>query len=61
MALMEQLLTSSEVCDYFKIAAATLGRWRQAGKIIALKTPGGKLRFRESDVQKVLEEEAIPA
>lgn len=61
MALMERLLTSGEVCDYFKIAATTLWRWRQAGKITALRTPGGKMRFRESDVQKVLEEEAISA
>ena len=61
MTLMERLLTSSEVCDYFKIASTTLGRWRQAGKIIALRTPGGKLRFRETDVQKALKEEAVPA
>lgn len=61
MALMERLLTSGEVCDYFKIAATTLWRWRQAGKIIALRTPGGQLRFKESAVKKVLEEEAVPA
>lgn len=61
MALMERLLTSREVCDYFKIASSTLGRWRTAGKIIALRTPGGKMRFRESDVAKVLEEEAVLA
>ena len=57
---MEQLLTTEEVCQHFRISATTLWRWRQAGKLVALKTPGGTLRFRESDVLKVLEEEAVP-
>lgn len=56
---MERLLTSEETCDYFKIAPTTLWRWRQAGKITTLRTPGGKVRFRESDVLKVLEEERV--
>jgi len=60
---MESLLTSDEVRAYFRVAPSTLWRWRQAGRIAALKTPGGGLRFRESDVQKVLqgEQERVPA
>ena len=58
---MERLLTSGEVCNYFKIAPVTLWRWRRAGKIITLRTPGGKVRFRESNVLRVLNEEAVPA
>lgn len=59
--LTERLLTLEEVCRYFRISRTALWHWRQAGKIVALKTPGGGLRFRESDVQRVLEEEAVPA
>ena len=58
---MDRLLTSEEVCDYFKIASVTLWRWRKAHKITTLRTPGGQVRFRERDVAKVLEEEAVPA
>lgn len=59
--LNERLLTLEEVCQYFRVSRTALWHWRQAGKIAALKTPGGSLRFRESDVQKVLEKEAVPA
>ncbi len=58
---MERLLTSNEVRNHFKIAPTTIWRWRKSGKLLALKTPGGQLRFRESDLLRVLEEEAIPA
>ena len=58
---MEKLLTVQEVCQHLQVDRDTLWRWRRAGRIAALKTPGGQLRFRESDVQKVLEREAIPA
>ncbi len=57
---MEQLLTTDEVCRHFRISATTLWRWRRDGRLVALKTPGGQLRFRESDVLKVLQEEAVP-
>ena len=58
---MSPLLTSDEVCQHFRISPTTLWRWRKDGKIAALKTPGGGLRFRERDVLKVLKEEAVPA
>lgn len=56
---MERLLKSEDVCQAFRISPATLWRWRQASRIVALKTPGGQLRFRESDVRRVLEEEVV--
>lgn len=58
---MERLLTAEEVRRYLRISEMTLWRWRQAGKLVALRTPGGQLRFREEDVQRVLEAEAVPA
>ncbi len=56
---MEKLLTAGEVCRHFRINPSTLWRWRRAGKVVALLTPGGMPRFRESDVDKVLEEESV--
>ena len=58
--LNERLLTLEEVCQYFRVSRTALWHWRQAGKIVALKTPGGSLRFREADVHEVLQEEATP-
>ena len=55
---MERLMVANEVCEYLRVSGATLWRWCRDGKITALRTPGGRLRFRESDVQKVLGEEA---
>ena len=58
---MEMLLTSKELCRRYRVSPTTLWRWRRSGKLAALKTPGGGLRFRESDVQNVLEKEILPA
>ena len=58
---LERLLTQEEVSDHFRVNISTLWRWRRAGKIVALKTPGRRLRFRASDVAQVLEKERVPA
>ena len=55
---MERLLMADEVREYLRVSDSTLWRWCRDGKITTLRTPGGRLRFRESDVQKVLREEA---
>ena len=55
---MERLLMADEVCEYLRVCDSTLWRWCRDGKITVLRTPGGRLRFRESDVQEVLKEEA---
>ena len=59
--LTERLYTAGEVCQYFRVSRTALWRWRQDGKLTALKTPGGGLRFREADVEKALKEEPAPA
>ncbi len=56
---MKPLLTSEEVCQHFRISPTTLWRWRRGGRIVAFKTPSGTLRFREPDILKVLEKEAL--
>ena len=48
------LLTSTEVGDLFRVDRITVARWRLAGKIEAVKTLGGHLRFRREDVYELL-------
>ena len=44
------MLRPGEVARLFGVSAETVGRWVRAGKLRAVRTPGGQLRFRESDV-----------
>ena len=55
------LLTSAEVCRRLKVTPKTLHDWRKQGHLKALKTPGGYIRYRESDVRAVLHEETVTA
>lgn len=52
---METLLTATDVCQVLRIHKSTLWRWLAAGQIQSLRTPTGRLRFRQSDVEEVLE------
>lgn len=59
---MEKFLTAEEVREGLSVSEPTLWRWRRDGKIKAFRLPYGRmLRFRERDVLKVLEEEAVAA
>jgi excisionase family DNA binding protein len=51
---MERLLTTQEVAHWLGYKPATIQDWVEAGKLTALK-PGGRLRFRASDVEAWLE------
>lgn len=52
------LLTSPEVAEIFCVSQKTVTSWAQAGKIPALKTPGGgsygHWRFRLDDIRVML-------
>ena len=50
----EPLLLPGEVAAMFRVDAKTTTRWVKAGKLAAIKTPGGVHRFRESDVRVFL-------
>lgn len=50
----EPLLTSSEVAAMFRVKIHAVSRWAKDGKIASLRTPGGHLRFRESEVRALL-------
>lgn len=55
----EELLTSREVADEFRVHRATVLRWAREGIVPAIRLPGGKaIRFRRSDIEAAL---ATPA
>ncbi|MER7128278.1 BldC family transcriptional regulator [Streptosporangium saharense] len=50
----EQLLTPGEVAHIFGVDPKTVNRWSLTGKIPSLKTPGGQRRYRQSDIDVLL-------
>lgn len=50
----EHLLTSSEVAALFRVGQSSVNRWAVTGRISSLRTPGGRYRFRESEVRALL-------
>lgn len=56
----ERYLTDSEVSERLKVSRRTLQEWRYSGKIAYLQV-GGKMLFRESDIQAILDKGLRPA
>lgn len=52
----ERFMTPAEVAAVFRVDPKTVTRWAAAGKITAIKTPGGRRRFKEGHVRKFLQE-----
>lgn len=50
----DELLTPSEAIAVAHVSKSTLLRAERAGKITALRTPGGHRRYRRSDVEALL-------
>lgn len=48
-----RLLTPAEVAQVFRVDPKTVTRWNRAGKLPAVKTPGGHRRYRAEDVQAI--------
>jgi len=48
------LLTTREAAKVAHVSAITIRRAVEAGKLPALRTPGGHFRFRRSDVEALL-------
>jgi len=53
-AEQEVLLTPAEVAKLFRVDPKTVTRWAKAGKLTAIRTLGGHRRYRQSDVQNLL-------
>jgi excisionase family DNA binding protein len=50
----DPLLTPAEVARMFRVKTKTVFRWSADGRITAVKTPGGRSRFRQSEVRALL-------
>jgi excisionase family DNA binding protein len=50
----ETLLTPAEVAKLFRVDPKTVTRWAKAGKLTAVRTLGGHRRYRQSQVQSLL-------
>lgn len=48
-----ETLTLAAACDALGVSASTLRRWVEAGRITALRTPGGHRRFHADEVRKL--------
>ncbi len=53
-AISDNYLSVGEVIDKLRVNASTLWRWDKSGYLKKLKV-GGKVRYRESDVIKLME------
>ena len=53
-AEQEVLLTPAEVAQLFRVDPKTVTRWAKAGKLTAIRTLGGHRRYRQSEVQNLL-------
>jgi excisionase family DNA binding protein len=50
-AAAEPLLTPSEAAALLGVDPQTLSRWAHAGRLAAVRTPGGHRRYLEHDVR----------
>lgn len=53
--MSDKLLTPGEVAKMFRVDPKTVSRWASNGRLDSIKTPGGHFRFKESDVQDLLD------
>ena len=50
----DELLTTAQVAQHFKVDASAVRRWVDAGKLVpAVTTPGGHYRFTRHDIDKL--------
>jgi len=54
--LNEPLLTARGVAELLGISVETLLRWTRAGKVPAIKLPGGAVRYRPNAIEAWLEQ-----
>lgn len=50
----DPLMPIRDAAGLLGVSVKTLRRWESAGKITAVRTPGGQRRFRQSDVDALL-------
>lgn len=50
----EEMLTSEEVAEMFRVKPRTVQRWARTGRITRRRTPGGHYRFALSEAKALL-------
>jgi excisionase family DNA binding protein len=55
------MLTAAEAAERLGFSPETVLRWIRQGKLPAIRTPTGRIRIREGDLERCLEEWATPA
>lgn len=59
---MEKLWSLQHVAESWGVSYGTLWRWKEEGRLPVVKLPGGALRVKDSEVQRILRErELVPA
>ena len=51
---MDKLLTIKEAQEMLNVSKTTLQRWDNSGKLIAVRTEGGHRRYKESDINNLM-------
>jgi excisionase family DNA binding protein len=49
------LMTTGQVAETFGVKPRTVTQWARDGKLPSITTPGGRLRYRRSDVESLLD------
>ena len=50
----QTLLTRDEVAALFRVHPRTVLEWVRRGRLVSTRTPGGRHRYKESDVRALL-------
>jgi excisionase family DNA binding protein len=59
LRLEDPLLTAKEVAQRMRVNPRTVAKWARTGKITAVRTFGGHYRFKTSEINKIMSNEAI--
>lgn len=51
----EALLSPADVAKVFGVDSKTVTRWAKAGRLASIRTPGGHRRYRETEVEALLQ------
>jgi excisionase family DNA binding protein len=55
---IDRSYTPQQVAEILAVSAETVNRWAEEGKLTGFKTPGGRWRFRESELEALLDGQA---
>ena len=56
---MEKLWPLREIEEQFQVSYRTLWRWGRDGRMRVVRLPGGQLRVKDSEIQRILEGESV--